>query len=83
MSNENDIFYRFSPFIRDFIYRHEWESLRSVQLEAAKVLFETEENLTSNDKICLQYVNRLSDFLFVLSKKIAKLRKNELFLWEK
>ena len=45
MSNENDIFYRFSPFIRDFIYRHEWESLRSVQLEAAKVLFETEENL--------------------------------------
>ena len=30
MENENDIFYRFSPFIRDFIYRHEWESLRSV-----------------------------------------------------
>lgn len=45
MENENDIFYRFSPFIRDFIYRHEWESLRSVQLAAAKVLFDTEENL--------------------------------------
>lgn len=45
MSNENDIFYRYSPFIRDFIYRHGWESLRDVQLEAAKVLFETENNL--------------------------------------
>ena len=45
MKDENDIFYRFSPFIRDFIYRHEWESLRSVQLDAARVLFETENNL--------------------------------------
>ena len=45
MSNENDIFYRYSPFIQDFIYRHGWESLRDVQLEAAKVLFETENNL--------------------------------------
>ena len=45
MSNENDIFYRYSPFIRDFIYRHGWENLRSVQLEAAKVIFETENNL--------------------------------------
>lgn len=45
MSTENDIFYRFSPFIQDFIYRHGWESLRSVQLEAAKVIFETENNL--------------------------------------
>ena len=34
-------------------------------------------------KISLQYVNRMSDFLFVLSKKIAKTRKKELFLWEK
>ena len=45
MENENDIFYRFSPFIRDFIYRHEWESLRSVQVDAARVLFNTESNL--------------------------------------
>ena len=45
MNNKNDIFYRYSPFIQDFIYRHGWESLRDVQLEAAKVLFETENNL--------------------------------------
>ena len=45
MSTENDIFYRYSPFIQDFIYRHGWESLRDVQLEAAKVIFETENNL--------------------------------------
>lgn len=45
MQNENDIFYRYSPFIRDFIYRHGWESLRSVQLDAARCIFETENNL--------------------------------------
>ncbi|MBO4621840.1 MAG: cob(I)yrinic acid a,c-diamide adenosyltransferase [Paludibacteraceae bacterium] len=32
---------------------------------------------------CLQYVNRLSDFLFILSKKIAKSEEKALFLWEK
>lgn len=38
---------------------------------------------SEKDKICLQYVNRLSDFLFILSKKIAKLEEKALFLWEK
>ena len=45
MQNEDDIFYRYSPFIRDFIYRHGWESLRSVQLDAARSIFDTENNL--------------------------------------
>jgi len=42
---ENDVFYRFAPFIQDYIYRNGWEKLRGVQLEAARVLFETENNL--------------------------------------
>lgn len=42
---ENDVFYRFAPFIQDYIYRNGWEKLRGVQLEAARVLFETESNL--------------------------------------
>ena len=46
-------------------------------------LFERENQLDPKSKICLQYVNRLSDFLFILSKKIAKMQKKELFLWEK
>ncbi len=42
---DNDIFYRFSPFIQDFIYRNGWQDLRAVQLAAAEVLFDTDKNL--------------------------------------
>ena len=42
---DNEIFYSFSPFIRDFIYRHNWQDLRAVQLAAARVLLETDKNL--------------------------------------
>ncbi|MBQ9339206.1 MAG: cob(I)yrinic acid a,c-diamide adenosyltransferase [Paludibacteraceae bacterium] len=45
-------------------------------------LFGEEEKWSENDEIVLQYVNRLSDFLFILSKKIAQIEKNELFLWK-
>lgn len=41
----SDIFYRFSPFIQEYIYRHDWKDLRQIQLEAAKCIFETEDNL--------------------------------------
>ena len=43
--SENDIFYRFSPFIQDFIYRNGWQDLRAVQVAAADVLFNTNKNL--------------------------------------
>lgn len=45
-------------------------------------LFEAENDTTQETAMALQYVNRLSDFLFVLSKKVAKIEKNELFLWK-
>ncbi len=41
----SDVFYRFAPFIQDYIYRCGWETLRGVQLDAARVLFETDSNL--------------------------------------
>lgn len=41
----SDVFYRFSPFIQDFIYKHDWEALRGVQIAAAESLFNTENNL--------------------------------------
>lgn len=44
MSEEN-IFERYAPFIQDFIYKNNWEELRPVQIEAGKVIFETENNL--------------------------------------
>ncbi|MCI8386980.1 MAG: DEAD/DEAH box helicase [Clostridiales bacterium] len=42
---DNEIFYRFSPFIQDFIYNNGWQDLRAVQLAAARVIFETNKNL--------------------------------------
>lgn len=42
---DNEIFYRFSPFIQDFIYDSGWQNLRAVQLAAARAIFETDKNL--------------------------------------
>lgn len=46
-------------------------------------LYEDEKSRSHDDELSLQYVNRLSDYFFILSKKIAKIEKNALFLWEK
>ena len=38
-------FDRYAPFIQDFIYSHDWESLRSIQVAAAHAIFDTDENV--------------------------------------
>ena len=38
-------FYRLAPFIQEFIYRNEWTELRAVQVDACKVLFDTDDHL--------------------------------------
>ncbi len=43
--SQDEIFRRFSPYIRDFIYKNGWEELREVQCLAASILFESEDNL--------------------------------------
>ena len=45
MNSSEYIFDRFSPFIKDFIYSHSWESLREVQIAAARTIFETNNNI--------------------------------------
>ena len=40
-----DIFNRYAPFIQDYIYQNGWESLRGVQVAAADVIFNTDQNL--------------------------------------
>ncbi len=40
-----DIFSRYAPFIQDFIYRNNWESLRAVQVAAADAVFNTDKNV--------------------------------------
>ncbi len=41
----SDIFERYPPFVQEFIYSHGWESLREVQLAAAEVIFDSDDNL--------------------------------------
>lgn len=38
-------FDRYAPFIQDFIYSHDWESLRSIQVAAADAIFNTQDNV--------------------------------------
>jgi ATP-dependent helicase Lhr and Lhr-like helicase len=38
-------FYRLAPFIQEFIYRKGWDNLRAVQVEAARVLFDSSDHL--------------------------------------
>ena len=45
MTNADRVFARFPDFIKEYIYGHGWSELRDVQLEAARVIFETDSNL--------------------------------------
>ena len=38
-------FDRFAPFIQDFIYDHQWENLRGIQVAAAEAIFDTDANV--------------------------------------
>lgn len=41
----DNIFYRYAPFIQDYIYRNKWDELHEIQVAAAEVIFDTEDNL--------------------------------------
>lgn len=45
MTKADRVFSRFPDFIKEYIYSHGWVELREIQLEAARVIFETESNL--------------------------------------
>lgn len=38
-------FDHYAPFVQDFIYSHNWENLRSIQVAAADAIFNTDENV--------------------------------------
>ena len=46
-------FDRYTPFIQDFIYSHDWESLRSIQVAAADAIFNTQDNAVSYTHLTL------------------------------
>lgn len=41
----DSIFYRYAPFIQDYIFRNKWEELHEIQVAAAEIIFDTEDNL--------------------------------------
>ena len=45
MTEADRIFERFPEFIREYIFTHRWESLRAVQVAAARTLFLTDHHL--------------------------------------
>ncbi|HAN22159.1 MAG: ATP-dependent helicase [Clostridiales bacterium GWF2_36_10] len=47
-TENNEFFNRLAPFIKDFIYRNNWTELREVQVEACKVIFNTDAHLLLN-----------------------------------
>lgn len=40
-----DIYSRYAPFIREHIYRNNWQSLRGIQVAAGDAIFNTDENV--------------------------------------
>ncbi len=45
MTEADRVFSKFPDFIKEYIYSHGWSELREIQLEAARVIFETDKNL--------------------------------------
>ncbi len=39
------VFERYAPFVQDFIYSHEWESLRGIQVAAGEAIFDTNDHV--------------------------------------
>ena len=61
------IFEQYSPFIREFIYTHGWESLSPVQVSAAEIIFGSDHNLllpsqTASGKTEAAFFPILSEF---------------------
>lgn len=40
-----NVFDRYAPFIQDFIYQNNWQSLRAIQVAAGDAIFNTDENV--------------------------------------
>lgn len=45
MTEADRVFAKFPDFIKEYIYSHSWSELRDIQIDAARVIFETDANL--------------------------------------
>lgn len=61
------VFDRYAPFVQDFIYAHEWESLRGIQVAAGEAIFDTDDHVllcasTASGKTEAAFFPILSEF---------------------
>lgn len=73
-----DIFARLAPFIQDYIYQNRWTELRGIQVAAAEVIFDSDDNLllssgTASGKTEAAFLPILTDITEHPSKSVAVL----------
>ncbi len=61
------VFDRYAPFVQDFIYEHEWENLRGIQIAAGEAIFDTDDHVllcaaTASGKTEAAFFPILSEF---------------------
>ena len=39
------VFDRYAPFVQEFIFSHDWQSLRGIQVAAGEAIFDTDANV--------------------------------------
>jgi len=71
-------FGRLAPFIQEYIYTHNWDELREVQIEACNVIFDTDKHLllasgTASGKTEAAFLPVLTDIYNNPSSTIAVL----------
>ena len=51
MTEADRVYAEFPDFIREYIYRQGWQELRGVQIDAARALFESDDNLLLSSSV--------------------------------
>ena len=74
----SDMFGRLSPFIKEYIYTNRWDELREIQVEACKVIFDTDHHLllasgTASGKTEAAFLPVLTDIANNPSSSVAVL----------
>ncbi len=68
MTEADRVFSKFPDFIKEYIYSHNWSELRDIQLDAARVILESEDNLllsssTASGKTEAEFFPIITDIL--------------------
>ena len=71
MTEADRIFSKFPDFIKEFIYRNNWTELRDIQLDAARVIFDTDANLIflAISGVFVAIVAQMGDIIMSLIKR--------------